>query len=377
MKRDPYLIKSVCEASRLIAAFQSPGEILRQHQLVERTGLTRGIVHRLLYTLVKEGIIDKPAPHQYRCFLHLSRRTKWKIGFGEPGIHSTFVRDVSQGLRVAVGRCEELELFALDHQYKARVAIANSELFIAERMDLVIEYQIDEHAAHIAAERYREKNIPVIAVNNPYPGATYYGANNYEAGLIGGRYLGRWAKEKWGGEIGEIVMVEVGRAGSIPKSRLSGMVRGVCEVLGDAADKIPVAYIDGDGQFEPTWGAMRKHLRGSRARRVLIGTMNDGSALGVMRAFEEAGRLDDCAVMGQNGSADARFELRRPHTRLIGSVAYFPETYGAGLVRLALDILNRRFVPPAVFTRHLLLTPSNVDHVYPNDALIQPPIVPA
>ena len=109
----------------------------------------------------------------------------------------------------------------------------------------------------------------------------------------------------------------------------------------------------------------------------LIGTMNDGSALGALRAFEEAGRLDDCAVMGQNGSAVARFELRRPHTRLIGCVAFFPETYGAGLVRLALDILNRRFVPPAVFTRHLLLTPSNVDHIYPNDALIQPPIVSA
>ncbi len=261
MKRDPYLIKSVCEASRLIAAFESPGEILRQHQLVERTGLTRGIVHRILYTLAKEGIIEKPAPHQYRCFLHLSRRTKWKIGFGEPGIHSTFVRDVSQGLRVAVEKCEELELFALDHQYKPRVAIANSEAFIAEGMDLVIEYQIDEHAAHIAAERYRENNIPVIAVNNPYPGTTYFGANNYEAGLIGGRYLGRWAKENWKGEIGEIVMVDNAHAGSIPKSRLTGMVRGIREALGDLGDKIPVVYINGDGQFEPAWAAMRKHLR--------------------------------------------------------------------------------------------------------------------
>ena len=105
--------------------------------------------------------------------------------------------------------------------------------------------------------------------------------------------------------------------------------------------------------------------------------MNDGSALGILRAFEEAGRLNDCAVMGQNGSLDARFELRRPHSRLIGSVAYFPETYGAGLLRVALDILSRRFVPPVVYSRHLLLTSKNVDHVYPSDELMQLPIVPA
>ncbi len=377
MKRDPYLIKSVSEAARLLASFELPGEILRQNQLVERTGLTRGIVHRLLYTLVKEGIIEKPAPHQYRCFLHLPRKVKWKVGYGQPGINSSFVRDVTESLRAAAETCEEIELFILDHQYKPRVALHNAELFIAEGVDLVIEFQIDEYSGHMAAERFREKNIPVIAVNNPYPGATYFGANNYEAGLIGGRYLGRWAKEHWSGEVGEIIMLELGGIGLIPRTRMTGMVRGIGEALGERGDKIPVVYLKGGYQMESGWAAMRKYLRGKRVRRVLIGTMNDGSALGALRAFEEAGRLDDCAVMGQNGSAVARFELRRPHTRLIGCVAFFPETYGAGLVRLALDILNRRFVPPAVFTRHLLLTPSNVDHIYPNDALIQPPIVSA
>ena len=36
-----------------------------------------------------------------------------------------------------------------------------------------------------------EANIPVIAIDIPHPGATYFGANNYQAGLIGGRALGR------------------------------------------------------------------------------------------------------------------------------------------------------------------------------------------
>ena len=77
--------------------------------------------------------------------------------------------------------------------------------------------------------------------------------------------------------------------------------------------------------------------------------------------------------MGQNASPEGRAELRQPGTRLIGSVAYFPEKYGAEIVAVALDILHRRPVPPAVFVKHQLVTPENVDHIYPNDELMIAP----
>jgi ribose transport system substrate-binding protein len=107
---------------------------------------------------------------------------------------------------------------------------------------------------------------------------------------------------------------------------------------------------------------------------MLVGTINDPSALGALRAFQEAGRTEECAIMGQNASPEGRAELRGRGTRLIGSVAYFPETYGPEIVTVALDILHRRPVPPAVFVKHQLVTPENVDHVYPNDELIKLPV---
>ena len=75
--------------------------------------------------------------------------------------------------------------------------------------------------------------------------------------------------------------------------------------------------------------------------------------------------------MGQNASPEGRAELRQPNTRLVGSVAYFPERYGDDLIRVSLDILNQRQVPPAVFVEHKLVTPSTVDHYYPNDRLAE------
>ena len=128
--------------------------------------------------------------------------------------------------------------------------------------------------------------------------------------------------------------------------------------------------IDGDGQFKTSLERVRRHLRESKAQHILVGAANDPSGLGAARAFLEAGRGDHCAIVGQNAEPDARAELRQPRTPFIASVGYFPERYGAGLIRLALEILGHRPVPPAVFVKHQVVTRDNVDHFYPNDALM-------
>ena len=359
-----------------MAAFESPGELLSQREIFRRTKLSRGIVHRLLYTLERHSVVEKIGGNQYRLAYRRVLKSKWKIGYGKPGVDTLFTGLVTEGLRRAAENRGEIDLLTRDHRYRAPVTLGDADEFIRERVHLVIEYQLDDHLATMIAAKYRDANIPVIAVNYPHPGATYFGANNYTAGLLGGRHLGKWARTAWSGKVDEIVMLERSRSGAIPKTRLTGILQGIRETLGSAADQAPVVYLDGDGHFEASWAVMRKYLRTASKGKALIGAMSDDSALGALRAYEEVGGLERCAVMGQNGSPEARQELRRPGSRLIGTVAYFPEAYGEGLVSLALDILNRRFVAPAVFTKHLLLTPQNVDHIYANDALMQFPPQP-
>jgi ribose transport system substrate-binding protein len=87
--------------------------------------------------------------------------------------------------------------------------------------------------------------------------------------------------------------------------------------------------------------------------------------LGALQAFKDASRLQDCAIVGQNGSIEARLQMRKANSRLIGSVAYFPERYGEQLVALALDMLTQRIpVPNAVFIKHQLITPNNLQQHY-------------
>jgi ribose transport system substrate-binding protein len=240
---------------------------------------------------------------------------------------------------------------------------------VREGVHLVIEFQTDEAVAPAIASTYLDANIPMIAIDIPHPGATYFGADNYTAGLLAGRTLAKWARQHWNGAIDEILLVEIARAGSLPHARIKGVLAGIHESLREARDCATVS-IDGDGQFKTSLERVRRHLRQTRARRILVGAANDASALGAARAFLEAGRADACAVVGQNAEPDARAELRQARTPLIASVGYFPEQYGDGLIKLALDILTRKPVPPAVFVRHHVITKENVDHYYPNDALM-------
>ena len=265
---------------------------------------------------------------------------------------------------------EGVELLVLDNRYQPRVALRNAEHLIREGVDIVIEFQTDEDVAATIAARYHEVGLPFIAIDIPHPGGTYFGANNYQAGFLAGRFLGQWARTRWLGQVDELLLLGLGRAGSLVQSRMSGALAGFKETLRGAGDACPVSTLDGDGQFGPSLERVRKHLQRCTAQYVLVAAANDASALGAARAFEEAGRAEKCAIVGQNGEPDARAELRRPRTPFAASVGYFPELYGDGLIKLSFDLLGRRQTPPAVFIRHHLITTANVDHFYPNDALL-------
>ena len=366
--RDPYLVKSVIHSSRILSAFRASGEALPLKEIVERSQLPKTMCFRLLYTLEKCGMVEKIGANLYQSSLRPMKQRLYRLGYAAQGSDYQFSREVSASIERAAKQ-EGIELIAFDNRYSAKIAQRNADLMVREKVDLAIEFQTDETVAPIVAAKYRDAGIPMIAIDIPHPGATYYGANNYEAGLIGGRYLGRWVKEHWHSELDEIILLELPRAGNLPQMRLTGMLVGINLALPSAKNS-RVTHLDGDGDLGPSFEIVRRHIRTSRSRRIVVGAINDVSAIGALRAFEEAGRADTCAVMGQNASLEGRAELREPNTRMVGSVAFFPERYGPDLVRVSLDILNKKPVPPAVFVEHKLVTPMTVDHFYPNDSIM-------
>jgi ribose transport system substrate-binding protein len=363
-----YLVKSLVHASQILNTFTSKGEVLALKDVVARSGLNKGMCFRLLYSLHMCGFIEKVGENKYRRVCEERPERRYRVGYGAQGQDSPFPSEVQSSLMRAA-ESARVELIIVDNRYDAKVSLRNADHLIREEVDLVIEFQTDEAVAPEISRKFLEAKIPIIAIDIPHPGATYFGANNYEAGLIGGRYLGRWAAKNRQGAIDEILMIEIARAGPLPQTRIRGILAGIHEALTAAVESHRI-HIDGDGQFGTTLERVRKHLRTAHAGFTLVGAANDPSALGALRAFQEVGRARECAIVSQGAEPEARAELRRPQTPLIASVAYFPEKYGSHLLRLAVDIIERKPTPPAVFIKHQLITPDNVDHFYPNDGLL-------
>src|SRR5438552_18937174 len=99
--------------------------------------------------------------------------------------------------------------------------------------------------------------------------------------------------------------------------RLSGLLVGINLVLPSAAH-CRVTYLEGDGELGPSFEAVRRHLRSSHSRYVPVGCINDLSALGALRAFQEVGCAANCAISGQDSCPEGRAAQDEHQSRLAG-----------------------------------------------------------
>lgn len=355
-------VEAVLRACELLQAFPEAGEILRVQDLADRTGLHKATASRLLQTLEMAGFVERVGRRGYRSHVRLAARRRLRLGYASQTEDSLFAHVVTESVEKAA-KTQNVELITFDNRYDPDITKRNAERMIAERVDVAIEFQTFEVLAQTISAMYQQARIPMISVDLPVPGATYFGANNYEAGRLAGTAAGKWAKEKWR-DLDEVLLVGLADGGALLGSRMAGARAGLNEAGRWQAAEIS---LDGKNTFEGARAAVAAHLRKSRAARIAVLAMNDPNALGALEAFRATGREEHCVVVGQGATRDAREALRKAESRLIGTVAYFPERYGEALIRLALDLLQKKNVPPAVYTPHRLVTSGNVDRIYAED----------
>jgi ribose transport system substrate-binding protein len=360
--------RSVVRACDILKCFQNARDPLGLAEVAGRTELSKATAYRILSTLVAQGMIERLAKNTYASAFLSAKRKTYRIGFASQSEEFAFSRLVSESIQTSAYDAR-IDLLILNNRYSAAAAVRNAELFVREQVELVIEFQTSQERATTVSSRLVDASIPIIAIEIPHPSATYFGANNQRAGMIAGKALAHACQERWKGHFDEMVLLELPAAGPLVHSRLTSMVSEVRRAFPEiAADRI--RYINGNGRLDDSMEAMRKYLRRGNGRSILLGAINDPSCMGALRAMEEAGRGSDCLAVSHNGSLEARIELRRPGSSLIGSVAYFPEQYGEAVIRLALDKLQGKAVPAASFVKHELLTRATVDTFYPNDSIL-------
>jgi ribose transport system substrate-binding protein len=307
-------------------------------------------IERLKQTCVALTLCEESTVSTYAPCNQETRR--YRIGFANLGENIPFAVDVRRGIEQAAQAAGNIDLVLADNQLSSEVALEVANRFVAQKLDLVIEYQIDEQVGSRIMDKYWQTNIPVIAVDIPMVGATFFGADNYRAGQLAGVALGNWLKAQWNGKLDRLIILEEPRAGALPAARIQGQLDGLQSVLGDIPAERRLALNSGNTS-ETSEAAMAEALkRWPKARKLAMICFNDDAAIGALMAARKLQREGDVIIVGQGADRRVREELRHSGSRIIGSTAYTPEKYGESLIPLALRILRGEPVPPAVYLEH-------------------------
>ena len=361
----PYKLETVSRACGVLRLFEDDRQTLSLTDVVERTGLEKTVCFRLLRTLTDEGLLRHTDRGKYATNTRILTGKRFRVGYASQ-THDSFGSALGQGLRWAAAS-RPIDLIEVENRYSVKAAIGGAKHLINQRVDLAIEFQTYERIGTKLAHLFEEANIPLIAVEIPHPNAVFLGVDNQRAGVAAGKALLKAAQTQWGGKCDEILLLDLDIAGSLPHLRLTGAQNILRNGLNsDCA----LTHLDSRGEFVRSFELTRRHLRMVPRRYTLVIGINDYAVLGALRAFEEAGRSNICMAVSHGGGPEARRELRLPNTRLVAAVAFFPEKYGESLLMLALDILNKRAAPTAVYMPVQVLTRKNVGEFYPQDTFI-------
>jgi ribose transport system substrate-binding protein len=297
-------------------------------------------------TLCGEGIV--------RICQDCPPEQRWRVGFANLNEREEFAIAVRRGLEAAAQQSERVELLVADNDSDPRAALVNARRMLDAGVDVLIEYQVDELTNQTIMDMCRTANVPVIAVDIPAVGATFFGADNYRAGRMAGEAAARWIRRHWQGRIDKVVVLEQRVSGSLPAARIQGQLDVLASELG-VTDK-QIMRFDTHGDLKESRKAAMQALHSIPwGKRVLFIGINAASAMGSLQAVEALERQRDTIVVSQNINQGIRQEIERRNPVLIGAVDYFPEEYGIKLLQLAVDLLEGGGVPPAVHTNHALV----------------------
>jgi ribose transport system substrate-binding protein len=346
-----YLIPVLSKALDILELLQTENQPKSLEEIFQRTNISKTTVYRILKTFTHRGYIAQSENGLYRL---VTRPRKVRFGFGAESSEMPFSEAVRESL-AAAATSAGVDLLVLDNKYDATTAVQNAEEFVRQRVDLVIEFQIDQRIAPAIADKIHGAEIPLIAVDIPHPHAIFLGVDNYRVGYEAGVFLAQHAKTNWRGEVSWAVGLDIKEAGPLVHSRITGAFAGIRAKLPNLRDERYVS-LDAEGLRGKGHRHIAEFLRKHpKDRGILVAAATDTSALGALQAVREAKRERDVAIVGQDCIPEALDELEVPGSCFIASVSHEAASYGPQLIQLGLAILNGQMVPPYNYVKHKLV----------------------
>lgn len=347
-----YLIPVLSKALDILELLQEENQPMTLEAIHRKTRISKTTVYRILKTFVHRGYLSQSPDGLYR---QVTRPKKMRFGFAGQSADMPFSNEVTESLKDAAASVG-VDLLILDNRYDAATALKNAEEFVRSKVDLVIEFQVEQEVAPMIGDKIAGANIPLIAIDIPHPHATYFGVDNYRVGIEAGETLAAHAAAHWDGQVEWVLGLDLPEAGPLVQSRITGAFEGVRSGIPDLPVELFVR-MDGRGMRERSRKLITDFLqRHPKDKHILVAAATDSSALGAVDAVRELKRDKHVVIVGQDCIAEAIAEMRKDKSPLIGSVSHEAGSYGPNLVHLGLQLLRGQTVPPYNYVAHKVVT---------------------
>lgn len=286
---------------------------------------------------------------------------EYKIGYISLGDSVPFVKLVSDGIKEAATAAGQKLLFC-DSEIDAAKALACAQNLKVQGAQGVLNFQVFQDSSPEVCAAYG--SVPTIAIDIIQPPCqiAFMGANNHEAGRLGGAKLGEYAKANWDCDITAFVSLESTAAGAANTDRMGGWRDGFKESCPIPADKEHI--LDGADRTDPALEQMTNLLGALPGKRIVVVAINEDGILGAIGAANTLGRQTDLWYGGQ-GTDPSIWKDIACNPNYIASVAYFPERYGTLLIPNMVKALQGETIPENIFTEHIVVNKDNIREVYP------------
>lgn len=286
---------------------------------------------------------------------------KYKIGYISLGDSVPFVKLVSDGIKTAATDAGQ-ELLFCDSEIDAAKALACAQNFKVQGAEGVLNFQVFQDSSPEICTAYG--SVPTIAIDIVQPPCqiAFMGANNHEAGRLGGAEIGKYAKAEWNCEITAYVSLESTAAGDANSARMGGWRDGFKESCPIPADKEHI--LDGADRTDPALTQMTDLLGALPGNHIVVVAINEDGILGAIGAANTLGRQTDLFYGGQ-GTDPSIWKDIACNPNYIVSVAYYPERYGTLLIPNMITALGGGTIEKEIFTKHEIVNKDNIRTIYP------------
>lgn len=156
---NPYFLETASRACEVLKCFENNPANLKLTDVIQRTGLNRTIVSRIVHTLTESGWLKRHPDRSYSSQFSFGGNPRFRIGYAAQANEDSFSAAVTAGIRLAAVR-QNVELVALDNCYSATGALKDARRLAPSGVTLVLDFQMYAKMAPAVSAIFREAEIP-------------------------------------------------------------------------------------------------------------------------------------------------------------------------------------------------------------------------